>query len=124
MPGILNTAQNSGPIAYIVDDERTISNSLVLILNASDFHAVGFTDPVEALRSAEGIAPDLLITDVIMPSPTGIDLAVRTSAINPSCKVLLFSGQTETADLLEKAKQGGHDFVILAKPAHPEDLLA
>jgi hypothetical protein len=42
----------------------------------------------------------------------------------PSCKILLFSGQAATADLLEKARMEGHEFEILAKPVHPTDLLA
>jgi hypothetical protein len=42
----------------------------------------------------------------------------------PNCKILLFSGQATTADLLEKARLEGHEFEILAKPVHPTDLLA
>jgi hypothetical protein len=41
----------------------------------------------------------------------------------PGIKVLLFSGQAATADLLEKARANGHEFEILAKPVHPQDLL-
>jgi len=36
----------------------------------------------------------------------------------------LFSGQAATADLLEQARKKGHEFEILAKPVHPQDLLA
>jgi hypothetical protein len=42
----------------------------------------------------------------------------------PGCKILLFSGQAATADLLETARAQGHEFEILAKPVHPQDLLA
>ena len=35
----------------------------------------------------------------------------------------LFSGQAATADLLEDARKRGHQFEILAKPVHPQDLL-
>jgi DNA-binding response OmpR family regulator len=41
----------------------------------------------------------------------------------PDCKVLLFSGQATTADLLSAAKAKGHDFEVLLKPVHPKDLL-
>jgi CheY-like chemotaxis protein len=70
------------------------------------------------------LVPDLLITDVIMPGMTGIDLAVQFRANYPECKVLLFSGQAATADMLAAAKRHGHDFEVLAKPVHPSDLLA
>jgi CheY-like chemotaxis protein len=65
-----------------------------------------------------------LISDVIMPGMNGIDLAIRIKSKCPNCKILLFSGQAATADLLESARTEGHDFVLLEKPVHPSDLLA
>jgi len=112
------------PIVYVVDDEKVISQTLAMILNASGFRAVSFTDPADALRSAETIIPDLLISDVVMPEMNGIELAIRFRSAHPGCKVLLFSGQGGTVDLLESAKRQGHDFHILTKPVHPKDLLA
>jgi hypothetical protein len=40
------------------------------------------------------------------------------------CKVLLISGQAETSDLLESAREAGRNFTVLAKPVHPTELLA
>ncbi|MGA7887166.1 MAG: hypothetical protein WCA44_15605, partial [Acidobacteriaceae bacterium] len=54
----------------------------------------------------------------------GIDAAIQIRAMLPGCKILLFSGQAATADLLERVRQQGHEFEILAKPVHPQDLLA
>jgi len=51
-------------------------------------------------------------------------VAIETRKKLPKCKVLLFSGQAATADLLERARAQGHEFDILAKPVHPTDLLA
>jgi DNA-binding response OmpR family regulator len=65
-----------------------------------------------------------LISDLIMPGITGIETAVEVRAILPSCKILLFSGQASTANLLEGARRKGHEFEILSKPVHPSDLLA
>jgi CheY-like chemotaxis protein len=70
------------------------------------------------------LQPDLLITDVIMGRMTGIELAIGVRSKLPNCKILLFSGQAATADLLAEAKSKGHNFDILAKPVHPADLLA
>jgi hypothetical protein len=44
--------------------------------------------------------------------------------MRPGIKILLFSGQAATADLLEKARARGCEFEILAKPVHPQDLLS
>jgi CheY-like chemotaxis protein len=59
-----------------------------------------------------------------MPDMNGIDAAIKIREFLPACKILLFSGQAATADLLENARKHGHQFDILAKPVHPKDLLA
>jgi CheY-like chemotaxis protein len=80
--------------------------------------------PLEALEAAFIDRPDLVIADVVMPELSGIDFAIRFKEECSTCKVLLFSGQAVTADLLEAARKQGHDFEVLAKPIHPTDLLA
>jgi CheY-like chemotaxis protein len=65
-----------------------------------------------------------VISDVIMPDMNGIQAAIQIRQMLPKTKILLFSGQAATADLLEDARKEGHEFEILAKPVHPQDLLA
>jgi DNA-binding NtrC family response regulator len=110
---------------FVVDDEDVIASSLAMILRfQGGFHATSFTDPLKALQAVHAEVPDLLITDVVMPQMSGIDLAIQLSDICPDCKVLLFSGQAATADLLEAARSSGYKFELLLKPVHPADLLA
>jgi DNA-binding response OmpR family regulator len=108
----------------IADDERVIANTLAIILNQAGFEARAVYSGEDAISALEGFRPDMLISDVIMTGKTGIETAIATRAKMPQCKVLLFSGQAATADLLEKARLEGHEFEILAKPVHPTDLLA
>jgi DNA-binding NtrC family response regulator len=110
-------------LVYVVDDEPVIATTLAAILKSSGFDAVPFVDPLEALFAAESNTPHLLITDVMMPQLNGVDLGVQFKAIHPKCKVLLFSGQAATADLLYDARSQGHHFELLTKPVHPKDLL-
>jgi CheY-like chemotaxis protein len=114
----------SKPTIFVVDDEPIISTTLAAILNSSGFTATAFTDPVAALRSAEAQCPEFLISDVVMPQLNGIDLGVQFKAIYPQCRILLFSGQAATADLMRTANEKGHNFDLLAKPVHPTELLA
>jgi CheY-like chemotaxis protein len=114
----------TGLTVFVVDDENVIASTLAAILKRSGFEAKAFSDPLEALESAKLKAPDLLLSDVMMPQMTGIELAIRLKIISPECKVLLFSGQAATSDLLSKAAQEGHDFALLSKPIHPTDLLS
>jgi CheY-like chemotaxis protein len=114
----------SRPIVLVADDERVIADTLVIILNQAGFSATAAYSGHKAVELAESLKPDMLISDVIMPDLSGIDAAIRIRSILPSCKILLFSGQAATADLLDKARAQGHEFEILAKPVHPQDLLA
>jgi DNA-binding NtrC family response regulator len=108
---------------FVVDDEFVIATTLATILQRSGFDAVSFTEPLKALDAARVKAPDLLISDVMMPVLSGVDLAIRMKSECPGCKVLLFSGQAATANLLEAARREGHDFELLSKPIHPSEFL-
>jgi CheY-like chemotaxis protein len=109
---------------YVVDDEKVIAVTIAAILKQSGFDATAFTNPKHALQRAAEEAPDLLLTDVVMPEMSGIDLAIEIKNSCPDCRILLFSGQAATSDMLEVARQRGHVFDILSKPIHPTDLLA
>jgi len=111
------------PKVMVVDDERVIADSLAMLLNQSGFEARAVYSGEKALEAAPTFKPDMLISDVIMADLNGIDAAIRIQALLPGIKILLFSGQAATADLLEKARSRGHEFEILAKPVHPQDLL-
>jgi DNA-binding NtrC family response regulator len=109
--------------ARVVDDEVIIAETLATILRMSGFSASAFNNPEAAVSSAQFDAPDLLISDVVMPQFSGVELAIRIKGLHPACKVLLFSGQAQTANLLRIARDQGHDFHLLAKPVHPKELL-
>jgi CheY-like chemotaxis protein len=108
----------------VADDEHVIADTLAYILNKAGFEATAVYTGVEAVKVAQDIKPDLLITDVIMPDMNGIEAAIHIRGLLPACKVLLFSGQAATADLLEEARGRGYQFEILSKPVHPQDLIA
>jgi CheY-like chemotaxis protein len=109
---------------FVVDDEPTIASSLAAILQISGFSASFFTSPLEALAAARLESPDLVISDVAMPGISGIDLAIQIRAQYPNCKILLFSGQAGTLDLLEAARAEGYDFRLLQKPVIPSEFLS
>ena len=114
----------SGSRVFVVDDEPVIASSLAAILQMNGFSARFFTCPLEALAAARSESPDLVISDVAMPGISGIDLAIQMRAKYPSCKILLFSGQAATLDLLESAHAQGYDFRVLQKPVHPSEFLS
>lgn len=112
------------PRVLVVDDEQVIADTLAKILDLNGYDASAVYTGTAAVESARALQPDLVISDVIMPDMNGIEAAISIRGFLPSCKILLFSGQAATADLLENARAQGHEFEILAKPVHPADLLA
>jgi CheY-like chemotaxis protein len=118
------TETNARPRVLVVDDERVIADTLAIILNQAGFNASAVYTGISAVDVARSDSPDLIISDVIMPDMNGIEAAIQIREFLPACKILLFSGQAATADLLENARARGHEFEILAKPVHPQDLLA
>ncbi len=108
----------------IVDDERLIADTLTAILNAHDFEAVGVYSGEEAMEAARTMQPDVVLSDVLMPKMSGIDLGIKIRAEFPETSIFLFSGQAATAELLHKALADGHRFELLPKPIHPEHLMA
>ncbi len=108
----------------VVDDEHIIANTLSIILNTSGFEARAVYSGEAAVQAFGSFQPDVVISDVVMTGMSGIETAIVFRTQRPSCKILLFSGQAVTADLLHDAREQGHHFEIMAKPVHPFDLLA
>ncbi len=109
---------------FVVDDEQCIADTLAVILRNSGYEASAFYNAQGALEQIESCRPDLVISDVVMPGMNGVDMAVLIRDRHPACKVLLFSGQATTVDMLEGVRRQGYKFELLAKPIHPADLLA
>jgi len=112
------------PVVLVVDDECAIADSLSEILKRSGHNAVTAYDGTSALEVALMRPPDVLITDVVLPGMSGIELAITMRRIYPDCKVVLFSGNAATTGMLETATRAGHNFVLLTKPVHPSEMLS
>jgi CheY-like chemotaxis protein len=113
----------SKPKVLIADDERIIADTLAMILNQGGFEAQAVYSCVKALEMAPDFKPDLLISDVIMSELNGIEAAIRIKALLPDVRVFLLSGQTATAEMLERENAVDYGFEVLTKPLHPKDLI-
>jgi len=111
-------------VVMVVDDEILIADTLAEILSRHGYAALAAYDGDDALESALITPPEMLITDVVLPGMNGVELAVTIQRIYPDCKILLFSGQAVTSDLLAAAHRAGHHFTLLHKPLPPQQLVA
>jgi CheY-like chemotaxis protein len=107
----------------VIDDEGVIAESVVEILNQEGYEAIAVSNGNSAVELARTWMPDIVLSDVIMPGLNGIETGIQIREFAPQCKIILFSGQAATVDLLQHAREDGHRFEILAKPIKPEHLI-
>jgi DNA-binding response OmpR family regulator len=107
----------------VVDDEHLIADTMTEILKRSGFHALCAYDGLSGLEMALEITPDVVLTDVVMPNMNGVQLAIAIRKALPSVEIILLSGQAIINDLVERGRNQGYSFELLAKPIHPEKLL-
>ena len=112
------------PTILVVDDQHMIADTTAEILNKYGFRAVRAYSGRVALEIAEKLKPDYLLADVLMPLMNGVELAIAISKRSPATKILLFSGQAGITDILRKGQEEGYAFELVAKPIHPEKLIA
>jgi len=108
----------------IIDDERSVADTLAMILEGEGHIAEAVYDGDAALQKLDQFAPDCVISDVNIPGMNCMDVCTRIQATHPECRIFLFSGQAETNDLIESARAAGHEWELLVKPLHPDVLLA
>jgi CheY-like chemotaxis protein len=108
----------------IVDDDVLIAESLANILNGEGFEATAVFSGQDAIDWAKKTKPDVVVSDVVMPEMNGIEAAKSIREFLPHCRVILFSGQALTNDLLAEARAQGQTFEMLAKPVSPYALIA
>jgi DNA-binding NtrC family response regulator len=113
------------PRVFVLDDQPVIAESLARIFESRGFEAHARSTASEILDLASELEPDLLLTDVALGPDTinGIDVAIYFERFFPNCRAILISGDPNTGELHNRARQAGHDFMLLQKPIHPEKLL-
>lgn len=115
--------KNTGQLVLVVDDEALIADTIVQILNRNGFQAHAAYGGREAIEIARDLQPETVLSDVAMPHLDGVEAAIAIRGHCPTARIVLFSGQAATLEILERARARGHEFELLPKPIHPVELL-
>jgi DNA-binding response OmpR family regulator len=105
----------------IVDDDPKIVKALSLRLGAAGYKTTTTFNGITGLLLAKADCPDLIISDVWMPSGTGLSLAYRLRELKPGLPIIFLTASKQPG-LEEKARELGASG-FLEKPYEPEVLL-
>jgi two-component system OmpR family response regulator len=105
----------------VVDDDQEIRTLLAEYLERNGFRVSTLSEGRDLLRAIEERAVDLVVLDLMMPGPDGLELC-RDLRAKSRLPVLMLSARGEEVDRIVGLEMGADDY--LAKPFHPRELLA
>jgi CheY-like chemotaxis protein len=110
----------------IVDDDEFLLNMYSIKFRNSGLDVMTSSSPVEALQKLkEGLKPDVLILDIVMPGMDGFELLtkIREEKLAQGSIVLILTNQGQSSDM-DKAKELGVSSYIVKASTIPSEVLA
>jgi len=105
----------------VVDDESFFRKVFFDILAADDLYNIETADSgVAALKLLQSRNYDLILTDLVMPEVSGLELLRRTRSMTPPPEVILATGYASVEMAVQALKNGARDYLL--KPCPPEQL--
>jgi two-component system response regulator HydG len=114
----------SAPTAsiLIVDDEMAILDTLRILLKNEGFVVTTAQGGKAGLEQLKQVQPDIVLTDVRMPSVTGIDILTAVRQQEPETPVILMTAQASLQSAIQAVNEGA--FYYIQKPFSNDDLVA
>jgi len=112
------------PRVLIVEDEPAIAELISVNLKHNGFQPVWAIDAETAQRELDGVLPDVILLDWMLPGESGLSLAKRWRSHERSKNVpiLMLTARGDEADRVAGLDAGADDYLV--KPFSPRELLA
>jgi DNA-binding NtrC family response regulator len=128
MPGslLMQQPQSDGAAraarVLIIDDERSILDTVQILLRGEGFEVVAAHNPRDAVSRLPEIAPDIVLSDIRMPGMTGLEVLAAVRAWDVEAPVILMTAQASLQTAMQAVNEGA--FYYLQKPFTNADLVA
>jgi len=96
----------------IVEDEDTLCESLQRVFIREGYEVDIAESAESAFTLLDAKSYDLIITDIILPGISGIELLAKYRKKNPSQRVIVITAYASLVTAVEAIKAGAHDFII------------
>jgi YesN/AraC family two-component response regulator len=106
----------------IIDDEYTVIEPLIVLLESENFKITWAKNGKEALEFIKRESFDWICTDIVMPDMDGLELLHQLRSVNRTFRCIAWSGATFIDTYLKVAKHLGAE-KVLSKPFLPDDVL-
>jgi DNA-binding NtrC family response regulator len=110
------------PRVLIIDDERSILDTVQLLLHGEGFDVATMQNPREAVARLAELVPDVVLTDIRMPGMTGLEVLAGVRQYDVEVPVILMTAQASLQTAMQAVNQGA--FYYLQKPFSNADLVA
>lgn len=117
---------SKGIKVFIIDDDKFLVDMYSLKFRKAGYDIDFSCDPSEALkRFRDGYSPDIVLSDVTMPSMTGLELleVIRKEKLIPNTKIIMLTNEG-MANSIEKAKSLNVDGYIVKASTIPSEVVA
>ncbi|MDA8104837.1 MAG: sigma-54 dependent transcriptional regulator [Nitrospiraceae bacterium] len=104
----------------IVEDESTLRESLKRVFLREGYDVDSAESCEAALRTLEGRTYDLIITDIILPGMSGIELLKKCGEANPEQIVIVMTAYASLETAVEALRAGAYDYIV--KPVIHEEI--
>ena len=111
------------PTVLVVEDDPTILQLLEVNFEMEGFTVLKAADGAIGLEQAQAHGPDIVVSDVMMPNMSGIELvhALKATPETESIPIILLSAKAQGADIRHGIEAGADEYVT--KPFEPLDLI-
>ena len=98
-------------VIYVIDDDDAARQSLEFLLGSSELAVQSFDSAIKFLKKSLPISPcGCIVTDVLMPDVTGIDLIKLLIELNINIPVIVITGVGDVPLAVEAMKLGAVDY--------------
>jgi len=106
----------------VIDDEPAIVETIEILLRKGGYAPHTATDGNEGISRMATLRPDVVISDVRMPTMSGLDVLAAARSLDPETPVILMTAQATVPAAIQAVNDGA--FYFLEKPFGNEQLLA
>ncbi len=96
----------------IVDDDRRMRRTLQILLQHMGLESVAAADAPEAREQLRGDAFDLVLTDLNLPGPSGLELLDEIRTAHPTLPVVVITGYGTIQTAIEAIRKGAAEYIL------------